>query len=101
MAFHKNNNNRKKLTCNYILNQKDYKIDMIFSFDDISKTNLEIMETKIIKYYKNKLFCFKNKHYKIINKSLPYVNKRFLCTCGCNKELIKKTILKHLKNINN
>ena len=100
--FHKNDNRRQfNLSCCNILNEEDCKISKIFSFEDISKTNLEKLESQFIKQYKNGIFTFKNKEYKIVNKIIPYRFERFKCTCGCEKELVKTTIRKHLKKLNN
>ena len=102
LCFHKNDNRRNYgLSCSEILNQKDYKIDKIISFDEMSKPNLEKIESQFIQKYKNGIYSFNNKLYNIVNKQNPYKNKRYMCSCGCEKELIKKTIRKHLKNINN
>jgi hypothetical protein len=101
LCFHKNDNRRNYgLSCCNILNEQDCKINKIFSFDDISKTNLEKLESQIIKQYKNCIYTFNNKQYKIVNKLIPYSSERFKCECGCGKELTKTTIRKHIKNIN-
>lgn len=101
LCFHHNDNRRNYgLTCSNILRQNDCCIDIILSFDDISKTNLEMLEAQLIKQYKNSFFIFKNNIYKIVNKIIPYNQSRSLCSCGCNKELVISSIRKHLKNKN-
>ena len=101
LCFHKNDNRRKYgLTCSNILSSSDFCIDKILSFDEISRTELEKLESQFIKQYKNSFFMFNNKIYKIVNQHIPYANKRTLCSCGCNQELVHRTIRKHLKNNN-
>ena len=102
LCFHHNDNRRNYgLSCSNILRQNDCCIDEIFSFNDISKTTLEMLESQLIRQYKNSFFTFKNNNYRIINKSIPYNQSRYSCTCGCNKELVSSTIRKHLKITNN
>ena len=98
LQFHKNDNRRKfNLSCSNILDQDDFKIDKLFEFDNISKSQIEKLESQLIIQYKNNCFFFNNKVYKIVNISIPYVKERFLCPCGCENEITKNKIIKHLK----
>ena len=108
LCFHLNDSKKPHftLTSKEIMKQDDYKIDYIYKFskDDIENHSLLEIEHNIIKkyYYKNEEnnnLSFKNNLYKIVNKRLPYTNKRYLCEC-CNKYLTKRIIEKHKTNIN-
>jgi hypothetical protein len=68
------------------------------TFNTITRASLEKIESGLIKKYQNNNFTYNNKSYKIVNKVIPFQNDRFLCTCGCKKELVQTTINKHLKN---
>ena len=50
LCFHKNDNRRNfNLTCSNILSTDDFCIDKISSFEDISRTELEKLESELIK----------------------------------------------------
>ena len=98
LQFHKNDNRRNfNLTCSNILNTDDYCMDKILEFEDISRSELEKIESEFIKQYKNNYYTFNSKTYNLVNKQIPYTNKRYLCSCGCEKQVTVSTIKKHLK----